>query len=162
MNRMISVFMAVVLAASFMMSTAQAAEKVRSQMLAYVVTSENGKETLKKAATAEPGNVLEYQLAYTNTSAEAMSGLNVAVPVPANTRYLDKTAITVVPSRFEVSIDGGKTWEGEPVKRLRKDNNGQLKEVVIPATEYTNLRWLVQRPLKGGEVQQFTYRIQVI
>ncbi len=160
MHRIVSLFMAVVLAAAVV--PAHADQKVRSQMLAYVVTSDNGVETLKEASTAEPGNTLEYQLAYTNTSAEAVSGLTVSVPVPTNTRYQALSAKTGIPSNFEVSIDGGKSWESEPVKRLRKDKSGQLQEVIVPVEEYTNLRWLVKRPLKGGEVQQFKYRIQVI
>ena len=141
---------------------ANAAEKIRSQMDAFLVSTNNGKETLKQATTAEPGSILEYQLSYTNTTRESLSALNVAVPVPVNTRYLGKTAATRVPNTFAVSLDGGKTFEAEPVKRLRKNNEGKMVEVIVPPSEYTHLRWAVKRPLKGGEKQQFSYRIQVI
>ncbi len=162
MNSFVRLSISALLMVAAVVPAAWSAETVRSQMNAYLVTQNNGKESLKPATTAEPGDTLEYQLAYTNTSAQAVSALNVVVPVPANTQYLDKTAATRVPSRFEVSLDGGKFWESEPVKRLRKDKDGSMVEMIVPPSEYTHLRWQVERPLGGGEVQQFSYRIQVL
>jgi hypothetical protein len=57
-----------------------------------------------------------------------------------------------------VSIDGGKTFEGEPVKRMVENEQGKKVEKIIPPSEYTHVRWVLQQPLSAGETKSFSYR----
>lgn len=133
-----------------------------SEMKAFVVKqNQQGKETLKSSKTAEPGQVIEYQLVYKNTGKKDLSGLAVTGPIPSNTKYLGKSASTKIPSNFLVSIDGGKTYEKTPVTRQVKNKAGKMETVVVPAEKYTHLRWRVRNSLKAGGKQIYTYRVKV-
>ena len=57
------------------------------------------------------------------------------------------TAHTQTDADFTVSIDGGKTFENEPVKRLVVDEQGKKLERLIPPSEYTHVRWILKQPV---------------
>jgi hypothetical protein len=77
------------------------------------------------------------------------------------TSYIGKSAFTQAKANLQVSIDGGKTFETEPVKRMVTDANGKKVQKIIPPSVYTHLRWTMKEPLKAGEVQNFAYRSTV-
>jgi len=60
-----------------------------------------------------------------------------------------------------VSIDGGKTFEKEPVTRQKKMADGTVKKVVIAADKYTHIRWKASDALVSKGQQQYTYRVKV-
>jgi len=63
---------------------------------------------------------------------------------------------------FEVSIDGGETFESEPVTRIESQADGSQKEVIIPPALYTHIRWAVEDALEGeGGEQNYAYRVVV-
>ncbi len=131
-------------------------------MTAYLVTkSGQGEETLQETDSAAPGETIEYLLVYRNTGKGSLSGLNITGPVPANTVYLAGSALTVVAADLEVSIDHGELWEKEPVKRVRKQSDGSMREVVVEADEYTGIRWLPKEALLPGTVQKYHYRVVI-
>ena len=145
---------------------AVAANKIQSplssEMKAFVVqTNGSGKEQLKSLKTAEPGQTIQYQLTYKNKGEGALKGLTVTGPIPTNTHFLAKSTRTKVKSELVVSIDGGKTYEKEPVKRMKKMPDGSKKLVVIPADKYTHVRWETKSALKSGGKQVFNYRVKV-
>ena len=162
MNNVIRILIAsIYLVTAMMPLSAHAADKIKSSMHAYRVETVKGKETLKAAKEAQPGDTLEYRVTYANTTKEALNALSVVVPIPENTGYLKKTAVASVPTVFEVSLDGGSKWETEPVKRLRKNAAGKMVETIVPESEYTHLRWMAKTALGPKAVQKFSYRIQV-
>ena len=133
-----------------------------STLEAYLVKQDKVQgEVLERTDTAAPGDVVEYRLVYRNRGAAPLKGLKVEGPIPANTAYLPKSARTRVPSRFRVSIDGGKTWGPEPVKRMRKQPGGAMKEVVVPPEEYTHVQWLSEAPIAPSGWQIFHYRVRI-
>ncbi len=138
------------------------ASLLESKMDAFVVENAKGNESLRPTSVAEPGNVLEYQLTYTSKAKKPLAMQYISVPVPQNTLYIQNSAYTSVTSDFQVSLDGGKNWESEPVKRLRKDENGKLKEVIVPTSEYTHLRWHEKSDIAPGAIQKFHYRVKVL
>ncbi|SMY38316.1 DUF11 domain-containing protein [Photobacterium andalusiense] len=149
---------------SLVMSFSVYAEKMEpllSQMDAYlVVTDKDGKENLKPAEEVVPKDKLEYQLTYTNNTEKPLKNLVITGPIPQNTFFVSGTNNTKVKSDFVVSIDGGKTFEPEPVKRMvMKD--GKEVEVIIPPEKYTAIRWMPSVPITAKEQQIFTYRIEV-
>ncbi len=149
-----------------MLGTSQASGKqegpLASNLEAYAVTEdESGREVLEKTEQADPGQIIEYRMTYHNNSPQTITGLNIIGPVPANTAYVAGSAATPVAHEFFVSIDGGMTWETEPVKRLRSGPDGSEKEVVISADEYTGVKWIPSRGIAPAEEQVYQYRVKV-
>ena len=140
-----------------------AAPPVTGAIDAYVVTEDaDGRETLKPADVAAPGQVMEFRIAFTNAGAEPVSGIAVVNPVPANTRFLPHSPAADVPATFEVSIDGGESFEPEPVTRIETQPDGSQATVVVPPAQYTHVRWLAAEPLPGdGGRHGFAYRVAV-
>lgn len=140
-------------------STQSAKAPLQNSMAAYVVmTDPQGKEVLEPATEVEPGQTVEYALTYENVGSSALKDIIVTGPIPKVTSYIAKSAHTEAKAKLQVSIDGGKTFEGEPVKRMVKDASGKKVEKVIPPSQYTHVRWLMQEPLNAGDVKNFAYR----
>jgi len=140
----------------------KAPSPLSSELKAFVVqTTDSGKEKLSSLTEAEPGQTIQYQLTYKNKGKGALKGLTVTGPIPANTHFLGKSMNTKVKSDRLVSIDGGKTYEKEPVKRMKVMADGTKKMVVIPATKYTHVRWKTKSALQSGGKQVFNYRVKV-
>ena len=154
----------VVLALPLLMINPVAAESpLEASMQAFVVESDSeAREKLKAATEVEPDQVVEYQLTYTNTGKSDISGLTVVGPVPDGTSYLPATAATDVSASFLVSIDGGETFEREPVIRTVTQSNGEVVEVVVPAEQYTHVQWKAESPIgSSGGKQFYRYRVRV-
>ena len=133
-----------------------------SSMEAFIVDQDaEGNEVLREADKALPNQVIEYRLNYANRSAQPINGLAVTGPIPESTVYIADTAATMARTNFKVSIDDGETWEDEPVLRLRKAQNGEMVQVVIPASEYTHVRWNAASPLLAEAEQQYRYRVKI-
>ena len=132
---------------------------LESTMEAFVVsTDKDGKEVSSPAKEVAPGQTVEYRLIYKNTSKKPLNDIAVTGPVPNTTDYIANTANTKAETSFQVSIDGGKTFESEPVKRTVLDEKGKKVEKIIPASEYSHVRWIMKKPLEAGESQTFAYR----
>lgn len=139
-----------------------AAAPLESRMDAFVVKRDkDGKETLKPGAAVVPGDMLEYQLVYRNAGKQALNGIEVTGPVPAKTQFVPGTARLDGAREVVVSIDGGKTFEPEPVKRVRRLPDGREETFVVPPEEYTHLRWRLGGALAAGAEKRFRYRVKV-
>lgn len=135
------------------------ASPLQSTMQAYVISKGgDGKEVAQIAKEVEPGQVVEYRLDYKNVGKTALKGIAVTGPVPDATHYMGDTAATKAAADFKVSIDGGKTFESEPVKRMVENEQGKKIEKIIPPSEYTHVRWILKQPLNAGETESFSYR----
>lgn len=158
-----NIFAAVVIALPlFGLTTAFAEAPVQGTMEAFVVELQDDKEKLKSALDVEPNQIVEYQLTYTNKSKSDISGLTVVGPVPEGTSYVSNTADADAVANLKVSIDGGETFESEPVTREVVKANGEVIEKVIPSEEYTHLQWVAQSAIEGkGGKQLYRYRVKV-
>jgi len=94
-------------------------------MEAFLVEVSEDKESLTIAKNVEPNQLVEYQLTYVNKGDSSISGLSVVGPVPDGTSYVSNTANADVEASLLVSIDGGKTFESEPVVRLETKKSGE-------------------------------------
>lgn len=132
-----------------------------SHMETFLVTENEGKETVAATEQASPGDVVEYRLTYRNTGDQPLSGLVITGPVPANTEYLEESADTKVDAAFTVSIDNGTSFLAEPVTREVKDKDGQTTNVTVPPSDYTQVRWQPKGSLAPDTEQQYRYRVKV-
>ena len=145
-----------------MVSASKNEPMLSSHMQASVVSVDaNGKELMRDMKEVAPGQTIQYKLTYSNNSDNSFKGLVVTGPIPTNTHYLANTAVTKVTAQRLVSIDGGKTFEKEPVKRQKRMPDGSLKTVIIPANKYTHIRWKANDALVSKGQQQYTYRVKV-
>jgi len=104
---------------------------------AKVIRGSDGKERLESAATAKPGEVIEYRAAYSNKAKEPARNLEATLPVPLGLEYVPGTTS---PVGALASIDNVK-FEAIPLKRMVKQADGRLVEREVPTTEYRALRW---------------------
>lgn len=141
-------------------STVQA--QVQSVMEMYLVTTDaEGAEQFAKAETAQPGNVIEYRLAYRNEGDSAIYDITVTGPIPNDTQYLAASAKADIEHELKVSVDGGATWDNVPVLRTRELEDGSTVEVVIPPEQYTQIRWYTKGRLSEEAQQNFSYRVKI-
>jgi len=160
-NTLTSILLAVSLSVSAGLALAQS-NPLTSKMDAYTIKiDKKGKETAIQSAEISPNQLIEYRLTYENVSKGALKGLRIVAPIPAGTSYKGKSNKTKVATTFMVSIDNGKTFEKEPVKRMVKDASGKMVEKIIPVSKYTHVRWLPTAAIKAGEKQLYNYRVQV-
>lgn len=94
-------------------------------------------EVLEPADRIKPGEVIEYQVSYRNTTNHLVRQLNATLPVPAETEYIPNTAS---PQGVQASLDGV-SYQAVPLYRMVKLPNGQTEKREVPVAEYRSLRW---------------------
>jgi len=133
---------------------------LKSDMIPYRIEKDaKGNTVYIKTKTAAPGEKIEYRIVYHNTGNEQLSSLVVDGPVPASTLYVGGSATGNVPYELRVSIDRGSTWEKEPIVRTKKMSDGTQKKIIISPDQYTHIRWMSQKNIEAGEIQEFRYQI---
>mgnify|MGYP000309150770 CR=1 FL=1 len=135
---------------------------VTGDIQAYVVTVEDGEERVVEARRTAPGEIMEFRIVFTNHGEESVSGVRVIDPIPESTTYVADSHSSDVRASFEVSIDGGESFEPEPVVRIETQLDGSQRKLVVPPSEYTHVRWLADEALgaEGGQ-HRFAYRVSV-
>ncbi|MCB1619132.1 MAG: DUF11 domain-containing protein [Thiothrix sp.] len=152
-----------IVAGGFAIANSQTrAAPLQNTLQAYLVSADQqGREILQPTREVEPGQLIEYQLTYANTGNSALRDVVVTGPIPAATAYMPQSARTQAKAQLQVSIDNGRTFESEPVRRMITDKNGRKVEVIIPPSEYSHVRWIMKEPLQAGMTRQFAYRSMV-
>ena len=138
------------------------APAVTGEIEAFLVTQSGEGEKLVEATEAAPGEIMEFRIEFTNAGEEAVSGVQVVDSIPENTRFVGDSHAADVAALFEVSVDGGESFESEPVTRIETQADGTQAEIVIPPSDYTHLRWIAEEAMHAdGGTQAFTYRVAV-
>ncbi|CAA0091488.1 Uncharacterised protein [BD1-7 clade bacterium] len=137
-----------------------AADPLSSTLDVFVVDDKGEKGALLEKDSVEPGQVLEYQLTYTNNTEKPLQITAATGLIPENTAYVTGSAEGQVVAEFLVSIDKGTNYESEPVKRTRTVG-GKTETYIVPVSEYTNVRWVKPEPIEAGKSQIYQYRVKV-
>ena len=125
-------------------------------------SSKDGKtiESFEKASRAQPGEIVEYRLKAINVGSAAISNLNVDLPVPRETVYLEGTAAGPNNATLLASFDAKRSFGQLPLKRkIIKD--GKTNEELVKANEFTNLRWAIKGAIPAGQTLEFKARVKV-
>jgi uncharacterized repeat protein (TIGR01451 family) len=130
----------------------------------YLVRSsiKDGKtiESFEKASRAQPGETVEYRLKAVNAGNATISNLNVDLPVPRETVYLDGTASGPNNATLLASFDAKRSFSQLPLKRkIIKD--GKASEELVKSSEFTNLRWAIKGAIPSGATLEFKARVKV-
>jgi uncharacterized repeat protein (TIGR01451 family) len=129
---------------------------LESRLEAHKVAGADGRETLVDAASAKPGDTIEYAATYRNSGKAAIQGLQATLPIPPETEFLAGTAR---PAGAKASLDG-RTFADIPLRRT-VTREGKQVEVQVPYREYRALRWFAGE-LGSGKTVTFTARVRVV
>ena len=117
---------------------AAAAEPISNTLSVHrVVIEAGGQEKALPAATAKPGDTLEYVVELRNGGGSAVSGVSATLPLPSGTELIPGSER---PAQVLASVDGS-TFGAMPLKRTVKRANGAIVDELVPAGEYRFLRW---------------------
>jgi len=116
---------------------ALAADDLKVTLDAKRVVTANGKESFQPAATARPGEVIQYQATYRNPSTHGVRQVLATLPIPQGMEYVARSA---EPQQVLASVDG-KSYAPVPLKRSVRLEDGREVQREIPTTEYRFLRW---------------------
>lgn len=136
---------------------------VSGEIQAFLVTVGNdGAEKVVPTEQTQPGQIMEFQIVFTNSGEEDVSGIKVVDPIPEFTKFIGESHASDVTAVFEVSIDGGVSFEPEPVVRMETQADGSKKEVIVSPDQYTHIRWSADEALtSNGGKHRFSYRVAV-
>lgn len=121
-----------------------------------VSVGKDGKEELRPADRAFPGEVVQYDAHYRNQAKKAVRALEPTLPIPRGLEYLPDTA---KPAPSQASLDG-KTFAPVPLTRRVTLPDGSFKDEAIPASEYRALRWSIG-DLDAGKAVTVTARARL-
>jgi uncharacterized repeat protein (TIGR01451 family) len=128
---------------------ALAASPLVDARLSVALIQSNGQfETTAPAATAKPGDVLEYTVRYSNRGNAPAEALMPTMPIPVDAEYLPTGG---GPKPTQASIDGIR-YGNIPLRRQEKGADGVVRDVDVPLREYRALRWAVGTLGAGSEV----------
>jgi uncharacterized repeat protein (TIGR01451 family) len=105
-----------------------------------------------------PGDVLRFQLRFTNQNPGDVRGVVFTNPVPAGLRYVDGSAgadrqdVTV-----EYSADGGKSFAAKPM--ITEVVAGTRVQKPVPPEQYTHVRWTVRGSIASGASVTAEFRV---
>ena len=97
--------------------------------------------------TVAPGDVVEYQLVFTNITGRPVNNIQFTDPLPEGMHYLQGTAgADLEDVDVEFSLDGGTSYSEQPMVEVVVD--GRTEQRPASPEDYTNIRWTVH-----GELQ---------
>ncbi len=117
---------------------------VKAELKAFKVVGDK----LEAADTADPGDVIEYQVRYTNNGSAPAQRFSPQLPMPDALVYAGNTAS---PAGFLATTDG-KNFAPAPLMRSVKNPDGTAKMIAVPLREYRAIRWQLGTLAPGESV----------
>ncbi len=144
-----------------------AAAELRSEMSAFVVTKDaTGIEQYAPADTVKPGQLIEYRISNHNTFDNAIDGVAVVGPVPAQAVVsIDSTnssSDALLEVRGELNPDSpGEEWSTLPAQRIVILADGSRLIEDAQPEDFTAVRWKLSSALDSQETVTTSYRVRV-
>ena len=136
------------------------ANPVSVRLEIFIVSRVGGNETFQEAATARPGQTVEYRLFANNDGDTTLPPGTVVVsgPVPEGTTYVANSATPTSDDVLtEFSVDGETFGDGDAP--LFKTVAG-ARQPAAPS-DYSVVRWTLLTPFEPGQEAPFVYRVTV-
>ncbi len=117
--------------------------------------------SLEKAATVNPGEVLDWTITSENEGTASAHNYKTVGQIPKGTVLVAGSTSADGSASVSYSIDNGKTFAAEPLIEERQAD-GTVKQVPAPVSMYTQLRYEWSDPLaaNGGKLQA-SYKVRV-
>jgi uncharacterized repeat protein (TIGR01451 family) len=126
-----------------------------------VQKNERGKKEAKRVeaskATVEPGDTVIFSVHYVNKGDKPAEDVVITNPVPQHMAYVEKSA-EGAGARIDFSVDGGKTYAAVGKLTVK---GGEGKERIATASEYTHIRWSLEKPVVKGGKGRVSFRAKV-
>lgn len=126
-----------------------------------VTVDEKGNKETKRVPVSStsvvPGDVVIYTVSYENIGKEPASSVVVTNPVPEHMIYVAGSA-EVKGARVDFSVDKGKAYA--PAGKL-KVKGADGKERSAGASDYTHIRWTLEKPLEKGKKGSVSFKAKV-
>ena len=107
-----------------------------------------------------PGDVIRYRLTVSNRGSEPARNTELLDPIPAGTEYVIGSA-RGDGMRLLFSIDGGRTFEPQPVRYEVRSAQGEVIEVAAEPTMYTHVKWSGLAPISPGDAVEASFQVRV-
>lgn len=149
-------FSAAVLASAASASALSATQKVEKEI---TIQQEDGTMATKLVSAAEvtPGEKIVYTVAYTNDSAEPATDIVLAMPVPADVRYLEGSADR--PGAIvRYSVDGGASFAERDALALPAVGGGTR---AANSDDITHIQWRIAGPVAVGTSDEIAFKARL-
>jgi len=107
-------------------------------------------------ANARPGDVVRYELTFTNPGKARVRGVKLENPIPGGLHFVAGSAAS---SRDDVaadfSVDGGRTFSRRPMETVTVDGKAVTRPVA--AERYTHVRWMLAGWVQPGATVTASY-----
>lgn len=148
------------LLASTLPASAQVDEPQALVITASNVTAQAAGRDDANSGSTVPGDVIEYQLTFTNITDGAVSDVVLNDPVPQGLVFvLGSVTASREDVRVEYSIDGGSNWSAQPTVQVQEA--GQTVTRPAPADAYTHVRWIITGEVNQGAQVNARFRARV-
>lgn len=112
------------------------------------------KVTRVPAATVVPGDTVVYTYHLKNAGKAPSENIVVVAPIPAQLKYIDKSAQTQT-AIVTFSVDAGKSF-ADAAKLQVTGPDGKRRQA--EAGDYTHIRWVLSVPVEGGTTRDVAFR----
>lgn len=131
---------------------------LKSVLKAFKVEKKDNKEYLTNADKVSPGDIIEYQLVYTNKTGNVIHSLKPVLPIPFGTELIENTAF---PKIEDASISDEKSFKAYPFMKEVTLPNGSKTKMKTNAKEYRYIRWTTDE-LKNDANAEYRVRVKVV
>jgi len=121
----------------------------------------DGKETVKYVplvGTANQGDILLFNINYTNTSTAEEKNSDIIYVVPQGSVFVEAGGAGAA---VFVSIDRGERWARHPATIRFKDSTGKIVEQPVAPETITHVRWVFDKPLAPGQTGTVTLKVRI-
>ena len=147
---------AAILASGVSANALTATQKVEKEITVQNTDGTNSTR-LVSAAEVTPGEKIVYTVAYTNDSTAAATDIVLAMPVPADVRFLEGTADrpgTIV----RYSADGGVSFAEREALVLPAVGGGTR---AANSDDITHIQWRIAGPVPVGTSDEITFKARL-
>ena len=116
--------------------------------------------SIDKAENVQPGEVLDWQIVSSNQGDGAAHDYKAVGHIPQGTVLVAGSAAGESGSTVTYSIDGGKTFQTQPIIE-EKQADGTVKKVPAPVSMYTEVRYEWSDALAAGGKLSASYKVRV-
>lgn len=103
-----------------------------------------------------PGERVGYQIEVNNKGTEPAADIIIENPIPEHTNYVQDSA-KGLNARIEFSVNNGKTFALPSQLFMEKDG----QRVQAEAADYTQVRWILDKPLTAGASSTVQYIVKI-
>lgn len=122
------------------------------------VLNEEGEKIIKRVDAADaivvPGDIVIYTIRYENISDKPVENVIISDPIPTATVYLFGSA-EGADTDITFSVNGGESYD-VPENLFVKDAEG--KKVPAKPSDYTHIRWILQKAIAPGAKGDVTFK----